>query len=159
MVAWSRGYYGTPFKEFRGVTQGGLLSPNIFIVVVDAVLRHQGGINIGGDGTRRRWYRGFWAGRAWVGSVFYAEDGLLASMRETRLQTVFDTLTQLFDHVGLHINVASTVIMDCQPYCALGGHSVDSYGLQLVGSNTPTGTGSTRKSVTWIVTRTLRRVP
>ena len=34
------GYYRTALQVFRGVTQGELLSPNIFNVVVDAVVRH-----------------------------------------------------------------------------------------------------------------------
>ena len=40
MVARAGGYYGTAFKGERGVTQGGPLSPTIFNVVVDAVVRH-----------------------------------------------------------------------------------------------------------------------
>ena len=36
----SGGYYGKAFKGARGVTQGDLLSPTIFNVVVDAVVRH-----------------------------------------------------------------------------------------------------------------------
>ena len=35
-----RGYYRTGFKGARGVTQGNPLSPTIFNVVVDAVVRH-----------------------------------------------------------------------------------------------------------------------
>jgi len=31
--------YGTAFKAYRGVTQGGPLSPRIFNVMVDAVVR------------------------------------------------------------------------------------------------------------------------
>ena len=38
MVARAGGYYGTAFKEARGVTQGDPLSPTIFNVVVDAVV-------------------------------------------------------------------------------------------------------------------------
>ena len=34
------GYYGLEFKGNRGVTQGGPLSPTIFNVVVDVVVRH-----------------------------------------------------------------------------------------------------------------------
>ena len=34
------GYFGEAFKGDRGVTQGDLLSPTIFNVVVDAVVRH-----------------------------------------------------------------------------------------------------------------------
>ena len=40
MVAQSGGYYNDPFKNFRVVTQGDPLSPTIFYVVVDVVLRH-----------------------------------------------------------------------------------------------------------------------
>ena len=34
------GYYREAFKGARGVTQGDLLSPTIFYVVVDTVARH-----------------------------------------------------------------------------------------------------------------------
>ena len=40
MVARAGGYYGFDFQGFRGVTQGYLLSPTIFNVVVDAVTGH-----------------------------------------------------------------------------------------------------------------------
>ena len=41
MVARAGGYYGTAFQGGRGVTQGDPLSPTIFNVVVDAVVRHR----------------------------------------------------------------------------------------------------------------------
>ena len=40
MVARSGSYYGEAFKGARGVTQGDPLSPTIFNVGVDAVVRH-----------------------------------------------------------------------------------------------------------------------
>ena len=40
MVARATGYYRTAFGGDRGVTQGDPLSPTIFNVVVDAVVRH-----------------------------------------------------------------------------------------------------------------------
>ena len=40
MVARAGQYYGTGFEGERGVTQGDPLSPTIFNVVVDAVVRH-----------------------------------------------------------------------------------------------------------------------
>ena len=40
MVPRAGGYYATGFKGERGVTQGDPLSPTIFNVVVDAVVRH-----------------------------------------------------------------------------------------------------------------------
>ena len=40
MVAKSGGYYGAEFTGAWGVTQGDSLSPTIFNVLVDAVVRH-----------------------------------------------------------------------------------------------------------------------
>ena len=40
MVERTGGYYGEEFKEGRDVKQGDLLSPTIFNVVVDVVVRH-----------------------------------------------------------------------------------------------------------------------
>ena len=40
MVERAGGYYGTTFNGEHGVTQGGPLSPTIFNVVVDALVRH-----------------------------------------------------------------------------------------------------------------------
>ena len=38
MVAKARVYYGNPFIGYQGVTQGGSLSPTIFVVVVVTVI-------------------------------------------------------------------------------------------------------------------------
>ena len=48
-------------------------------------------------------------------------------MQENRLQKAFDNLKELFDHVGLHTNVAKMVSMACQPCRALGVHSAKAY--------------------------------
>ena len=40
MVVRARRYYGTPFRIEIGVTQGDTLSPTIFNMGVDAVVRH-----------------------------------------------------------------------------------------------------------------------
>ena len=40
MVSKTEGYHGPPFKGFCRVTQGDPLSPTIFNIVVDAVVRH-----------------------------------------------------------------------------------------------------------------------
>ena len=48
IVASERGYYGKEFKGARGVTQGYPLSPTIFKVVVDAVVRQWVTVMVGG---------------------------------------------------------------------------------------------------------------
>ena len=40
MVAWVGLYYVAPFKGYKGVTQGNLLSPTIFNMVVNAVIHN-----------------------------------------------------------------------------------------------------------------------
>ena len=41
MVAKASRYFGRPFKGYRGVTQGGPMSPKIFNVVRDAIIRQR----------------------------------------------------------------------------------------------------------------------
>ena len=111
MVARAKGYYGAPFKVFREVTQGGQLSPNILNLIIDTVLRNwviivesmEEAVDPGTAGTE-----GFRRDMQRFAGYFYADDELLASTRATRLQWEFDTLMELFDHVGLSTNVNKT---------------------------------------------------
>ena len=45
---------------------------------------------------------------------FYADDGLVASTDPGWIQSVFDTLTGLFEQVGLQINVKKNVRIVCK---------------------------------------------
>ena len=40
VVARQSGYHGEPFKATRGVTQGDIVSPTLFNIIVDAVVRY-----------------------------------------------------------------------------------------------------------------------
>ena len=82
MVARAGGYYGTRFKGERGVTQGGPLSPTIFNVVVDAVVRHWVMLSVEEADTRGE--RGQ-EGRHQA-ALFYADDGMVASSDPRWLQ-------------------------------------------------------------------------
>ena len=66
-------------------------------------------------------------------AYFNADDGLLALTWTTHLHWAFETLAVLFDCVGLHNNVAKMVSMAGQPCRAIGGHSVEDYGLWMRG--------------------------
>ena len=75
LVCRAVGNYGAPFKAHRGVTQGGPLSPRIFNVMVDAVLREWLHQVLGVDAARHGYgeeVRSFFA-------IFYADDGLITA--------------------------------------------------------------------------------
>ena len=93
----------------RGVTQGDPLSPTIFNVVVDAVVRHWVTIAVTQAENRRERGR---EGRH-QDALFYADDGMLASCDPQWLQWAFTQLVGLFDRVGLNTNSGKTVSMTC----------------------------------------------
>ena len=74
MVARAGGYYGTGFKGARGVTQGDPLSPTIFNVVVDSVVRHW--VTLAVEDAEKRGERGKEGSHQ--ASLFYADDGMVA---------------------------------------------------------------------------------
>ena len=49
-------------------------------------------------------------------AYLYAGNGLVASPLPERLQRSFEVLTDLFDRVGLPMNVQNMVIVECQHY-------------------------------------------
>ena len=54
-----------------------------------------------------------------LAAYFYADNRLLVLTLTTRLQRAFDTLTELFECVGLRTNVAKTVSTAYHPCHAL----------------------------------------
>ena len=96
MAARAGGYYGTAFSGERGVTQGDPLSPTLYNVVVDAVVRH--------------WLEGLQAekyekdaegGERHFLVVFYADDGMVGATDPQWLQGAFSALVAILDRVGL----------------------------------------------------------
>ena len=136
MVTRAGGYYGEPFHGERGVTQGDPLLPTIFNVVVDAVLCHWESLMAEGSGRYnssgkeaehpKRWtirahndgQRQTKEGLQLHEDIFYADAGIVNSTNPGCLKTVFDTLTRLFDRVGLKTNVWETVGVVCHPCLA-----------------------------------------
>ena len=108
LVCRASGRYGEIFRAGRGVTQGGPLSPKIFNIMVDAIVRE--------------WLRAMDLEDAMpektVGSVitvfialFYADDGMIASTDADLLQKAMDCLAALFERTGLFTNVDKTKAM------------------------------------------------
>ena len=52
---------------------------------------------------------------------------------QKRIPWVFDFLEELFDQVFLFTNVGKMVSISCHTYRCIGGHSVDAYGILMVG--------------------------
>ena len=103
LVCRAAGFYGRTVKSSRGVTQGGPLSPTIFNLLMDVIVR---------EWVRLMELKGFdTADICAIVAVFYADDGLIAARDPKTLQTAFDLLTGLFDRVGLATNTTKTEVM------------------------------------------------
>ena len=111
MVARAGGYFGLPFKGYHGVTQGDPLSPTLFNVVVDTVIRHWLTV----VAPTEDGMEGLGLSIRYLLVYFYAGDGLVASTQPERLQGVFDVFTGLFRQVGFRTNTSNTVSMALQP--------------------------------------------
>ena len=135
MAARSGGYYGKAFKGARGVTQVDPLSPTIFNVVVDTVVRHW----IEGLKTETE-EKGETEREGHFSAVFYANDGMFGASDPAWLQGTFSALVAIFDRVGLRTNVDKTVSMAYHPCRAgTGNRTTEGYRRKL------TGVGSTFK--------------
>ena len=111
------GFYGKPIKSDRGVTQGDPLSPIVFNVVVDAVVRE----------FRSRPNFGT------LSTLFYADDGWVAGFDSELVQQGMDTLSDLFSRMGLMMNAAKTKAMIGFPGVAVHTLSTHAYFRRLSG--------------------------
>ena len=82
-------------------------------------------------GAEDRGDRGKW-GRHQA-SLFYADDGMVASSDPRWLQGDFNTLVGLFDRLVLRTNVNKIVVMVCCPFQAAGNLSEAAYGRRVAG--------------------------
>ena len=92
MVAKSGRYFGHQFKGYQGVTQVNPLSPTIFNVVMDAIIRHRVTVVTSTEAITVR----VGLTTIYLTAYFYAEHGFVASTKTERLQKGFDVLTGLF---------------------------------------------------------------
>jgi len=112
VVARQGKYHGRPFPATRGVTQGDIISPTIFNIVCDAIIRQW--LNAVSDDGRDP-VEGVGLRVIDRAAMFYADDGLLASRSASWLQEALEVLTDLFERVGLRTNTTKTVAMTCVP--------------------------------------------
>jgi len=100
MVPRQSGYFGKPFKASRGVRQGDIISPLIFNIMVDAVVRHW------------RFLQQQQNNKESV--VFYADDGLLTGTDADLVQDSINILTRSFASLGLKMNATKTEFLVMQ---------------------------------------------
>ena len=96
-MAFEGGYYRAEFKGFWEVIQGDPLSPTIFNLVVVEEVRHWISLVAGVAGDQDWWGKEV----LYQVAFFYVSDGLVALIDLVWLKGVLDTLTGLFDRVGL----------------------------------------------------------
>ena len=110
------------------MTQGDPLSPTIFNVVVDAVVRH--------------WLEGLQNATAEKGAtgggnflvVFYADDRMVGTSDTAWIQGAIRALVAIFDRLGLQTNVNKTFSMACHPCRAgTGNRTTEGYRRRLTG--------------------------
>ena len=65
--------------------------------------------------------------------MFYADNGMAASLDPAWLQGAFNALLGLFDRVGLQTNSGKTVGMVCHPCQAAGNLTTAAYGRRITG--------------------------
>ena len=110
------------------MTQGGPLSPTIFNLMVDAVIREWLRQVVSAESARDRITN---ADIRRLLACFYADDGLVLSGDPEMLQRAFDILTGLFDRVGLRTNTKKTKVMIMLPGKVRTFLSMDAYRAQM----------------------------
>ena len=94
MAAETGGHYSPIFQRHRVVTQGNPLLPTIFNVVVDAVIKKW--LTVVGL-PQEDIGQGLGESIQTLTALFYADDVIVASPENARLQGAFNVLTGLFD--------------------------------------------------------------
>jgi hypothetical protein len=98
VIPRASGYHGRCFQAHRGVTQGDIISPMIFNVVVDCMITKWKQIP-----THKN-----------VEALFYADDGVFSSHNLEALIETVELFRKWFSQVGLQMNQKKTKAMICR---------------------------------------------
>ena len=131
MAEKAGGHYGPVFQIHYGVSQGDPLSPTIFNMVIDAVIRHW--VTVVGGPQEGSGQEGLGTSIQSLSVLFYTNDGLVASPESARFQGAFNALTGFFDRDDLRTNEGNTVSMACRPCRTLHVWSTEAYTWRVTG--------------------------
>jgi Reverse transcriptase (RNA-dependent DNA polymerase) len=130
------GFYGPAIKSDRGVTQGDPLSPILFNIIINAVVRATKQQTLHLDGN----------------IIFYADDGLIASNSLENIQQYLDILNYYLAQLGLNANANKTKILVGRP--AIYNHCISSPVFnRCFGGNEPSYTEYQQQLVDCIICR------
>ena len=127
------GHCGPALQIHQMVIHGDPLSPTIFNVVVDSVIRHWAKAVGGGGGQEGAGQEGLGNSTQELSALLYSDDILVALPERSRLQGEFDALTGLFHCVGLWNNKEKIVSTACQTCHALHVWSMEAYTWRVMG--------------------------
>ena len=130
MVPRKNGYHGSAFTSTRGTTQGSLVSPTLFNVVVDNLIQTWLDIEVKDQRVDHN-RLGDAVGRCL--GIFYSNDGMVGSRDPEWLHRLVNVLVGLFRQYGLADNVAKYHTMTCQPGALRPGMSVESKAMKCTG--------------------------
>ena len=102
-------FFGQSLRMERGVNQGDLVSPTIFNIVVDAVVRE---VRLEVFGPHEA-HHGFGWAVVEHNIVFYADDVRISGCKSIWVQTTLTAVVSIFDRVGLQTNLGKTRSMVC----------------------------------------------
>jgi hypothetical protein len=134
MVPRQSGYFGQAFRAHREVRQGDIMSPIIFNIMVDAVVRH--------------WRATDSTGIDLETLLFYADDGLLAGTDAQQVQESLDVITKGFLLVGLKMNATKTEYMTMEGGKQFVRLSKEAYERQCTGRGSKTHQQKVAEKVT-----------
>ena len=91
MIPKQAGCYGKEFETSRGVRQGDIMSPTVFNIVVDAVIKYCEAM-----------FHVKHPDKEMPKIIFYADDGVISGRDALLVQSMLDIYSDAFQRVGLH---------------------------------------------------------
>ena len=145
-------FHGLDFTATGGTTQGGLVSPTLFNVVEDNVIRSWMAMMVE---YQRVYHDGLGDTVRRCLGVFYAENCMVGSRNSDWLQHVMNVLARIFRRYGVAASVAKSRTMTCQTGALQAGMLEEAMALKCmgVGDSYPSETlKADTMPVVWVVT-------